>query len=59
MKRSLSSLSLSVSVRVLAVILFGALAFAQSDEIVPNENLVARPSAKLVASILRDIPSRG
>ena len=51
MKRSLSSLSLSVSLRVLAVILFGALAFAQSDEIVPNENLVAEGIPKIPASL--------
>jgi dipeptidyl aminopeptidase/acylaminoacyl peptidase len=52
MKRSLS---LSSSVRVLAVILFAVLAFAQSDEIVPNENLVVEGIPKIPASLAESV----
>ncbi|MGA7926093.1 MAG: S9 family peptidase [Candidatus Sulfotelmatobacter sp.] len=52
MKRSLS---LSLSLRVLAVILFAVLAFAQSDEIVPNENLVAEGIPKIPASLAESV----
>ncbi|MGA8617803.1 MAG: prolyl oligopeptidase family serine peptidase [Candidatus Sulfotelmatobacter sp.] len=54
MKRSLFS---SLSVYVLAVILFAALAFAQSDEVVPNENLVAEGIPKIPA-VLADSVGR-
>jgi len=37
--------------RVLAVVLFSALAFAQSDEVVPNENLVAEGIPKIPGAI--------
>jgi dipeptidyl aminopeptidase/acylaminoacyl peptidase len=54
MKRSLS-LSLSVSLYVLTVILFAALAFAQNDVVVPNENLVAEGIPKIPASIAESV----
>src|SRR5271169_6097561 len=37
--------------RVLPVVLFAALAFAQSDEVVPNENLVVEGIPKIPASL--------
>src|SRR5271169_6780205 len=37
--------------RVFAVVLFAALAFAQSDEVVPNENLVVEGIPKIPASL--------
>lgn len=39
------------SLHVLAVILFAALTFAQNDEVVPNENLVAEGIPKIPASL--------
>jgi len=52
MKRSLS---LSLSLRVLAVILFAVPALAQSDEIVPNENLVVEGIPKIPASLAESV----
>jgi dipeptidyl aminopeptidase/acylaminoacyl peptidase len=52
MKRSLS---LSLSLRVLTVIVFSGLAFAQSDEIVPNENLVAEGIPKIPVSLAESV----
>ncbi len=43
------------SLRLFAVILFAALAFAQSDEIVPNENLVAEGIPKIPASLAESV----
>ena len=54
MKRSWS-LSLSLSLRVLAVILFAVPALAQSDEIVPNENLVVEGIPKIPASLAESV----
>jgi dipeptidyl aminopeptidase/acylaminoacyl peptidase len=54
MKR-LSSLSVSFSWRVLAVVLFAALAFAQSDVVVPNENLVAEGIPKIPAALAESV----
>ena len=48
MKRSLF---LPLSLRVLLVILLATLAFAQNDEIVPNENLVVEGVPKIPASL--------
>ncbi len=50
MKRSLS-LSLSLPLCVLAVVLFPALALGQSDEVAPNENLVAEGIPKIPAAL--------
>jgi dipeptidyl aminopeptidase/acylaminoacyl peptidase len=52
MKRSLS---LSLSSRVLTVIVFAGLAFAQSDEIVPNENLVVEGIPKIPVSLAESV----
>src|SRR5271165_6910506 len=41
--------------RVAAVILFTTLAFAQSDEIVPNENLVVEGIPKIPASLAESV----
>src|ERR1022692_2117378 len=41
--------------RVVAVILFGTLAFAQSDEVVPNENLVVEGIPKIPASLAESV----
>jgi dipeptidyl aminopeptidase/acylaminoacyl peptidase len=41
--------------RVLAVVLFGALAFAQSDEVVPNENLVVEGIPKIPGSLAESV----
>jgi dipeptidyl aminopeptidase/acylaminoacyl peptidase len=49
MKRSLSSF------RVLAVVLLAALAFAQNDEVVPNENLVVEGIPKIPASLAESV----
>ena len=54
MKR-LSSLPSSFSLYVLAVILFAALAFAQNDEVVPNENLVAEGIPKIPVSVAESV----
>src|ERR1035438_8057527 len=56
MKRS-SSLSLpsSLSLYVLAVILFAALAFAQNDVVVPNDNLVAEGIPKIPVSLAESV----
>ena len=48
MKRSLS---LSLWLRVLAVVLFATLAFGQSGEVVPNENLVVEGIPKIPAAL--------
>jgi len=37
------------------VLVFGALAFAQSDEIAPNENLVAEGISKIPASLSESV----
>ena len=52
MKRSLS---LSLSLRLLAVIIFSGLACAQSDEIVPNENLVVEGIPKIPVSLAESV----
>ena len=52
MKRSLF---LPLSLRVLAVILFAALAFAQNDEIVPNENLAVEGIPKIPTSLAESV----
>jgi dipeptidyl aminopeptidase/acylaminoacyl peptidase len=41
--------------RVVAVILFATLAFAQSDEVVPNENLVVEGIPKIPASLAESV----
>src|SRR5271157_5716427 len=41
--------------RVLALALLSALAFAQSDEIVPNENLVAEGIPKIPAALAESV----
>jgi dipeptidyl aminopeptidase/acylaminoacyl peptidase len=41
--------------RVFAVLLFATLAFAQSDEVVPNENLVAEGIPKIPASLAESV----
>jgi dipeptidyl aminopeptidase/acylaminoacyl peptidase len=54
MKRSLFLflfLSLSLSLHVFSVILFASFGFAQSDEVVPNENLVAEGIPKIPAAL--------
>jgi len=51
MKRSLSSLPL----RVLAVILLTTLAVAQSDEVVPNENLVVEGIPKIPGALAESV----
>ncbi len=43
------------NLRLFAVVLFAALAFAQSDEIVPNENLVAEGIPKIPASLAESV----
>jgi len=52
MKRSLS---FSLLFRVAGVILFAALAFAQSDVIAPNENLVAEGIPQIPASLAESV----
>lgn len=47
--------SLSLPLRVLAVIFFATLGFAQSDEVVPNENLVAEGIPKIPASLAESV----
>jgi len=47
--------SLSTSVRVLSFILFAALAFAQDNVVVPNENLVAEGIPKIPASLAESV----
>src|SRR6202041_3703957 len=44
-------LSLSLSLHVFSVILFAGFGFAQSDEVVPNENLVAEGIPKIPAAL--------
>ena len=51
MKRSLWSLAL----RVLALLLFATLAIAQSDVVVPNENLVVEGVPKIPASLAESV----
>jgi dipeptidyl aminopeptidase/acylaminoacyl peptidase len=48
-------LSLSTSLRVLAIIFFAALAFAQNDVVAPNENLVAEGIPKIPASLAESV----
>ena len=52
MKRSSS---LSVFLRVLALVVFTALAFAQDDVVVPNENLVAEGIPKIPVSLAESV----
>ena len=52
MKRSLFLfLSLALPLHVFSVILLVSLAFAQSDEVVPNENLVVEGIPKIPAAL--------
>jgi dipeptidyl aminopeptidase/acylaminoacyl peptidase len=54
-RRSSLSMSMSISARVLSVILFAALAFAQDNVVVPNENLVAEGIPKIPASLAESV----
>jgi dipeptidyl aminopeptidase/acylaminoacyl peptidase len=47
--------SFFLSFRVLAVILFATFAFAQSDEVAPNENLVAEGIPKIPVSLAESV----
>jgi dipeptidyl aminopeptidase/acylaminoacyl peptidase len=47
--------SFFLSFRALAVVLFAALVFAQSDEVTPNENLVAEGIPKIPSSIAESV----
>jgi dipeptidyl aminopeptidase/acylaminoacyl peptidase len=54
-RRSSLSMSMSISARVLSVILFAAFAFAQDNVVVPNENLVAEGIPKIPASLAESV----
>jgi dipeptidyl aminopeptidase/acylaminoacyl peptidase len=54
MKRS-SSLSVSLSLHAIAVALFATLAFSQSDEVAPNENLVVEGIPKISVSLAEEV----
>src|SRR6202162_5975884 len=54
MKRS-SSLSVSLFLHAIAVVLFATLAFSQSDEVAPNENLVVEGIPKISVSLAEEV----
>jgi dipeptidyl aminopeptidase/acylaminoacyl peptidase len=55
MKRSLLLFFESLSLRLLAVLLLSFFAFGQSDEIVPNENLVAEGIPKISSALAHTV----
>jgi hypothetical protein len=58
MKRPLS-FSLSLSLSVLPVVLFATLAFAQGDEVAPNENLVVEGIPRIPAALAESVGRYG